>query len=395
VPLERHPFPTRTHKENKMQFKRVTIRRNERGLLLRNGDFERVLHPGRHWLVSLVDELRVDVFRLEEPVFDHVVADYLLATEPAVVEEEFLRVELGDDQAGLRYENGLLVEVLPPGTRRLYWRGWIAVRVDVVDLSASPELPAGLVPRLTQTQLRPRPIAGLAGVLLVQVPESGAGILYVDGKVVRRLAPGAYGFWRFNHNVAVEVLDLRMQATEVTGQEILTRDKVSLRLNLAATWRYTDVLKAFEQLAKPAEHLYRELQFGLRAAVGTRSLDELLENKTVIDEVVSAHVRAKLSAFGLEIDGVGVKDIVLPGEMKTILAQVVEAGKAAEANVIRRREETAATRSLLNTARVMEDNPTALRLKELETLERLAERIDRISVFGGLDQVLNGLVKLR
>jgi len=304
-------------------------------------------------------------------------------------------VQLAEHQAGLRYENGVLVEILPPATRRLYWRGLAQVQVDVVDLGASPELPADLVPRLTQTQLRPRPVTGLAGVLLVQAPDPGAGILTVDGKVLRRLDPGAYGFWRFNHNVAVEVLDLRMQSMEVTGQEILTRDKVSLRLNLAATWRYTDVLKAYEQLAKPADHLYRELQFGLRAAVGTRSLDELLENKTVIDEVVSAHVRAKLAPFGVEIDGAGVKDIVLPGEMKTILAQVVEAGKAAEANVIRRREETAATRSLLNTARVMEDNPTALRLKELETLERVAERIDRISVFGGLDQVLNGLVKLR
>ena len=129
--------------------------------------------------------------------------------------------------------------------------------------------------------------------------------------------------------------------------------------------------------------------------MGTRTLDELLENKTVIDEVVTAQVKAKLADYGLQLDGVGVKDIVLPGEMKTILAQVVEASKSAEANVIRRREETAATRSLLNTAKVMEDNPVALRLKELETLERVAERIDKISVFGGLDQVLNGLVKLR
>jgi regulator of protease activity HflC (stomatin/prohibitin superfamily) len=378
-----------------MQFKRVTIRKNERGLLLRNGDFERILRPGMHWLVSLIDDLRVEVFRLEQPAFTHAIADYLLASEPAVVQREFVRVELGEDQVGLRHENEVLVEILPPATRRLYWRGLIDVRVEVIELSASPELPVHLVPRLAQNQLRPRPVAGLAGVLLVQVPDAGAGLLYVDGKVLRRLAPGAYGFWRFNHNVSVEVLDLRVQAMEVTGQEILTRDKVSLRLNLAATWRYTDVLKAFEQLAKPADHLYRELQFGLRAAVGTRSLDELLENKTVIDEVVSAHVRDKLSAFGLAIDSVGVKDIVLPGEMKTILAQVVEAGKAAEANVIRRREETAATRSLLNTAKVMEDNPTALRLKELETLERVAERIDKISVFGGLDQVLNGLVKLR
>ena len=176
---------------------------------------------------------------------------------------------------------------------------------------------------------------------------------------------------------------------------MLTRDKVSLRVNLAASIRITDPVAARTKVAKYGDYVYRELQFGLRAAVGTRSLDELLENKTVIDEVVTAHVTDKLAAFGMVLDGVGVKDIVLPGEMKTILAQVVEDEKSAEANVIRRREETAATRSLLNTAKVMEGNAVALRMKELETLERVAERIDKISVFGGLDQVLNGLVKLR
>ncbi|HZN47948.1 MAG TPA: slipin family protein [Ramlibacter sp.] len=377
-----------------MEFKRVTIRKNERGILLRNGDFERILAPGSHVLFSLVDKLSVEKFALEQPAFTHPIADYLMAREPEVVAAEFVRVELSETQAGLRFENGVLVEILPPATRRLYWRGIVDVRVDVADISGDPQLSDDLAHRLTQTQLRQRPVTGLAGVLQVQVPDRGAALLYVDGKVTRLLEAGNYAFWKFGRNIAVELVDLRLQVMEVTGQEILTKDKVGLRLNLAATWRYTDVLKAHAQLAKPAEQMYRELQFGLRAAVGTRTLDELLENKTVIDEVVFAHVRAKLSALGLELDGVGVKDIVLPGEMKTILAQVVEAGKAAEANVIRRREETAATRSLLNTAKVMEDNPVALRLKELETLERISERIDKISVFGGLDQVLNGLVKL-
>jgi regulator of protease activity HflC (stomatin/prohibitin superfamily) len=377
-----------------MEFKRVTIRKNERGLLLRNSDFERILAPGAYRLFSLADKLSVEKFALEQPAFTHSIADYLMAREPQIVAEHFVRAELAETQAGLRYENGVLVEILPPATRRLYWRGIVDVRIDVVDTSGDPQLPADLAQRLTQTQLRQRPVTGLSGVLQVQVPDQGAALLTVDGKVTRLLGAGNYAFWKFGRNIAVEGVDLRLQAMEVTGQEILTRDKVSLRLNLAATWRYTDVLKAHAQLAKPAEQMYRELQFGLRAAVGTRTLDELLENKTVIDEVVSAHVRTKLSAFGLELDGVGVKDIVLPGEMKTILAQVVEAGKSAEANVIRRREETAASRSLLNTAKVMEGNPVALRLKELETLERISERIDKISVFGGLDQVLNGLVKL-
>lgn len=378
-----------------MKIQRVTVKKNERGLLLRNGDFERVLQPGTHWLVAGLDPLQVERFALEQPAFMHPIAEYLMAKEPQVVAAEFVRVALNEHQVGLRTENGTLVEVLAPATRRLYWKGLLDVQIEIVDIAASAEVPAAVVARLVQTQLRQRSVQGLAGVLQGQVPDHGAGILSVDGKVERLLATGSFAFWKFNRHVAVELVDLRLQTLEVTGQEILTRDKVALRLNLSATWRYIDPLKAFKELAKPAEHLYRELQFGLRAAVGTRSLDELLENKTVIDEVVTAQVTAKLAGYGLQLDGVGVKDIVLPGEMKTILAQVVEAGKAAEANVIRRREETAATRSLLNTAKVMEGNPVALRMKELETLERVAERIDKISVFGGLDQVLNGLVKLR
>jgi len=231
--------------------------------------------------------------------------------------------------------------------------------------------------------------------LFVQVPAYHVGVLSIDGRIEALLEPGLKAFWRFNRDVRVELVDTRLQVMEVSGQEIMTRDRVGLRLTLVASWRYTDVQKAFAEVGKPSDYLYRELQFGLRAAVGTRSIDAILENKQDIDEMVAAHVREKMSGFGIEVGGLGVRDIVLPGEMKDILVRVVEAEKSAEANVIRRREETAATRSLLNTAKVMEDNPVALRLKELETLERVAERIDRISVFGGLDQVLNGLVTLK
>ena len=378
-----------------MQFKRVTINKNERGLLLRNGDFARVLQPGSHWLFSAFDALEVKTFALAQCAFNHDLADYLMAKEPAGVEAEFVRVELSETQVGLRSENGVLVELLAPATRRLYWKGLVNVRVEVIDIATSAELAPATAVRLVQTQMRQRAVVGLAGVLQVQVPEYGTGMLWIDGKLERLLAPGSYAFWKFNRNVSVDIVDLRLQAVEVSGQDILTRDKVALRLNLSASWRFTDVQKAHTLVAKPAEYLYRELQFGLRAAVGTRSLDELLEDKTAIDAAVTAHAQAKLAACGIALDGVGVKDIVLPGEMKTILAQVVEAEKSAQANVIRRREETAATRSLLNTAKVMEGNPVALRMKELETLERVAERIDKISVFGGLDQVLNGLVKLR
>lgn len=373
----------------------VQIKKNEKGILLRNGSFERMLASGTHRLFGGLDSLHVETFALEQAAFVHSLTDYLLAREPEVVAEHFVRVELAEHEAGLRSENGVLVEILPPATRRLYWKGLAQVDVDIVDLRAGAALPPVLAARLMQPTLRARPVAGLSGVALIEVPESACALLTVDGQLQPLLPPGTHGFWKFGRTLKHETVDLRLQSMEVSGQDIMTRDKVGLRINLNAAWRYTDVLKAHRQLPKPAEHLYRELQFALRAAVGTRTLDELLENKAVIDESVGAHMAAKLLAYGLQLESVGVKDIVLPGDMKAILTQVVQAEKQAQANVIRRREETAATRALLNTAKVMEDNPVALRMKELETLERVAERIDKISVFGGLDQVLNGLVKMR
>lgn len=374
--------------------KRFIVKKNERGLLYAEGDFQAILEPGLYRRVDPLNRLSLELFSLNAPLFEHRLAGYLRKSEPQLVERYFERMDLGEHEIGLRYEDGVLLEILPPGTQRLYWKGQTEQRLERIDLSQSYRLEPLLAARVAQSGLRGRPLSGIEAVLVAQVPAFQVGVLKVDGEVVELLPAGCHAFWRCNRQIAVELVDTRVQALEVSGQEILTRDKVSLRLNLAANWRYSDVLAAHGRLAKPLEHLYRELQFGLRAAVGTRTLDELLENKQLIDETVAAHLNERLAGSGLEVSGVGVRDIILPGEMKTLLAQVVEAEKAAQANVIRRREETSATRSLLNTAKVMEDNPTALRLKELETLERVAERIDRISVFGGLDQVLSGLVNL-
>ena len=375
--------------------KRILIRKNERAALLKDGDYERILNPGRHWFVDPARRLSTVVWKIDAPVGELALIDYLRETSPQEVEENFEYLELGEDEAGLRYENDKLVEILAPCSRRVFVKGFVKRRLEKVDLKEGYVLSKTLASRLLQPALRAQEIAGLNGLLVVQVPAYHAGVLNVDGRVEQLMPPGTEVFWRFNRDIQVDLVDMRLQNMEVSGQEILTKDKVGLRLNLVATWRFTDVLLAFEKLQKPLEHLYRELQLGLRSAVGTRSLDELLENKQTIDEVVGAYICGKFDALGLMVDSIGVKDIVLPGEMKTILAQVVEAEKSAQANVIRRREETAATRSLLNTAKVMEDNPVALRLKELETLERVAERIDKISVFGGLDQVLNGLVQIK
>ena len=333
--------------------KKITVRKGQLGLLSRQGDYYQVLEAGEHRLpwFNVPDVLIVNRDGSEVP---EALAEYLRRFQPEWVERYCLAADLTDIETGALYANDVLQDILPPSTRRLYWSAGDEMRLLRID-TRQVEVPADIM----NAVLQPR--------------RHGA----------------------VNHLVEAEVVDTRLQVLEVGGQEILTKDKVNLRLNLAANWRYDDVLRAFGQLTKPLDHLYRELQFALREAVGTRTLDELLEDKKIIDEVVSAQVTDRMAPFGIEVASLGVKDIVLPGDMKTILSQLVEAEKSAQANVIRRREETAATRSLLNTAKVMENNPVALRLKELETLERVAERIDKISVFGGLDQVLHGLVNLK
>ena len=132
----------------------------------------------------------------------------------------------------------------------------------------------------------------------------------------------------------------------------------------------------------------------MRQAIGTRPLDALLGDKDELDRIVWEYAAERVSAHGLELETLGIKDVILPGEMRDILNQVVTAEKAAQANVIRRREEVAATRSLLNTAKLMEENPILLRLKELEALEKVVDKVERLTVFGGLDGVLRDTVRI-
>ncbi len=151
----------------------------------------------------------------------------------------------------------------------------------------------------------------------------------------------------------------------------MTADKVTLRLNLVVGWRITDPVAATTVVDNVANVVYREAQLGLRAAVGGRDLDRLLADKDAVADEVLAALTRRIAGFGVAVGSVGVRDIVLPGDMKTILNQVIEAQKQAEANLIRRREETAAARSQANTARLLAENPILLRMKELESLQAI------------------------
>ena len=366
--------------------KRVVIGDGERGLVYRNRQFKRVLESGVYRMFDPGRQIEVRVYEINVAPGVGAETDALIDRLGATLEQYFVLAEVGTEEVGLVSRNGKLDEVLAPGSRKLYWRGPLAINVAKVSLAEGVELTADVFRRLRQISLLTKVAVS------VEVPAESTGLLFVDGILQRRLAPGAYAFWNFQKNVAVEVIDLRVQTVEVSGQELLTRDKVSLRVNLAASVRVVDPVAARTKVAKYGEQIYRELQFGLRKAVSAKTLDELLGDKASLDADIFAYVRGKVADFGVEVQGVGVRDVILPGEMRDILNGVVQAEKLAQANVIRRREEANATRSLLNTARLIEESPVLMRLKELEALEKVTEKIDRLTVFGGLDGVLNQLV---
>jgi regulator of protease activity HflC (stomatin/prohibitin superfamily) len=374
--------------------KRITVAQHERGLLFRNRSFEAVLEPGVYRIFDPLKRTEVQVYDLTVPEFEHPRADFLVKEAREAVEKYFSIVELGDREVGLVLKNGKISGVLAPGKRQLYWRGPVDVRVEVHDIGEEFTLD----PRVAKVLARAKqPLAAQAAdaVTAAEVPDTAVGLLIVDGTLTKVLEPGLHAFWKYQRALKIELVDRRVQSMEVAGQEILTRDKVSLRVNLTALWQVLDAVKARGSLTNFVEFVYKELQFALREAIGGRVLDDLLGDKGALDREIGDAVRAKLGEHGLAVRSVGVKDVILPGEMKTILNQVVEAEKIAQANLIRRREETAATRSLLNTARLMDENPTLLRLKELETLEKVTEKIDKLTVFGGLDGVLKDVVRIK
>jgi regulator of protease activity HflC (stomatin/prohibitin superfamily) len=325
---------------------------------------------------------------LADPAFRADWADVLVRERPDVVERYFTVVETRDTEVAVVYANGKTLRVVPPAKRVLFWKEPLEIRAEVIDVIAAPEIPrnkqAGLI-RLGRESL----------ATFVVVEESKAGLLFLDNRLVRTLEPGTYGFWSVGAAERLEQVDLRSQALEIPGQEILTRDKVSIRVNISAQYRVADPVKAKTSVKDFNEHLYRALQFAVRQSLGRKTLDEILAEKVDVDPAVADAVRAAMEAIGLEVASIALKDIVLPGDMRDMLNQVVAAEKQAQANLIRRREETAATRSLLNTVKLMEDNPLMLRLKELETLEKVSEKVEKITVLGGFDGLLNQVVNLR
>lgn len=371
--------------------KRIVIADNERALLFRDRQLIAVLTAGVHQFWDIGDHLKVRIFDITATEITQKDVKVLLRNKASLCEAFYTVISTDENEVALIYVDGQFTDLIKPQSEKWFWNTEAKVEVRRINVTEQVEVSAKDMKVLAKAA---KASVLSAGMVIKEVTNQQVGLLFIDGKLVRVLKAGKYGFWNYNQTIVVEIVETRAQTIEVAGQEILTKDKVSLRVNLSATFKVTDAVKAVTELANYKEFLYNALQLALRKAIGTKVLDVLLADKEAIDTFVRGFVAKKVVEFGLTLIEVGVKDIILPGEMKTILNQVVEAEKAAKANIIKRREETAATRSLLNTAKLMDQSETLRRLKELETLEKVADKVSNINVFGGLEGLTRDNIKL-
>jgi len=364
---------------------RIHIKKHELGLLFRRGDFVRVVEPGDWILPGLwFGRDRLEIVNVLEPRFRHPLLDLLVRHE--ALTDRLQVLDLAADQRALVWRDGRLFDFVGAGLFA-YWRQQRALRIETFSVT---ELPV----KHDQLDTVLEHPAAQSLLAAVDVEPHEKLLVRRGGELVLVLGPGRHAFWNRARSITWKAIDMREQLADVQGQEIMTADKVTLRLNLVVAWRVTDPVAATTVVDNAGAAVYREAQLALRAAIGGRDLERVLADKDAVAGEVRAQLAVRAAEFGAAIQSVGVRDIVLPGDMKTILNQVIEAQKQAEANLIRRREETAAARSQANTARLLAENPVLLRMKELEALESILRgaKVTFLLGQGDVSTQLKGLV---
>jgi SPFH domain / Band 7 family len=349
--------------------KHVKINSNQAGLVFKNGAYKQVITEGNYWFWR---GQTVHVYELTRAFQAPVELNILL--QDARLANMLHVVDVKDNEIVLQYENGLLKQALTAG-RYTYWKSVIKYEFVYAN-TGMIEIDAAIDKNMLQNRL----VAPYVRTYTVESYEKA--VLFVDGKFARVLESGVYYWWKNAVTIAVGKVDSRQQQLEINGQEILTRDKAALRVNAWAQYKVVDIEKALLRNKEYDKQLYVAFQLALREFIAGYGFDELLEKKDALAPFILQQVQEKALALGVEVNGFGIRDIILPGDVKEIMNQVLVAEKKAQANTIMRREETASTRSLLNTAKLMEENTMLWKLKEMEYVEKIAEKISNISLSG-------------
>ncbi|RYG25182.1 slipin family protein [bacterium] len=198
------------------------------------------------------------------------------------------------------------------------------------------------------------------------VKEHEVALRYHNGRVVAVLGPG-------KHFVGRDTLlrvDTRSRIVAVPMQEFPTCEGLSVRISLHLEYRVADARKAVESTQDFEKAAYAEAQLVLRDAVSERTIEEILEGRRTLQELLTSSAEARFGALGLGLIRLAVRDLALPADIRKVATQVEMARREGLASLERARGEGAALRSLANSARLLDRNPALLALRAIQGMER-------------------------
>jgi regulator of protease activity HflC (stomatin/prohibitin superfamily) len=203
-------------------------------------------------------------------------------------------------------------------------------------------------------------------VTRVTIFEYEKGVRFYKGKFKDIVGPGKYTY--LNSSTRIDVFDMRPSILAVNGQDLLSKDNVSVKISLAVNYQITEPQALIFQYEDFHGNLYMNTQFKLREVISTVELDEILINRKNISDRVKDLLEDQ-SLKGLVIHSVEIKDIMLSADMKKVFSDVIKVRKEALNSLEKARGEMATLRSLANAAKMMEKNPELVKLRLIQTIE--------------------------
>jgi len=357
---------------------------DSRGLHFVNGIFKDILGPGKHSYSTWFAEHQITLVQARMPRIDTSDIDLVYKSNPDLVSQTVRCIKGSSNTITAVYADGNLKDIFSNDESRYYWCDTFTITIEEIDPAKDIFVAQKLVKAIKKSSL------GYYDIMSeITIPAKHTGLLFVDNEFHSKLEEGSYAIWKTTQEFSVFVEDKRPQELEIIGQEFITKDKVTMRFNGVCEFQVINHQELFESVSNYSAAIRREVQLVFRNQLEALTLDQILDDKTNLDKDLIKQLQSKFDDKLVVFKSIKLKDIILPGEMRELFNKVVQADKEAQANLIKRREETAATRSLLNTARLMENNPTLLRLKELETLENIIQKVNSINVTDGVGGLID------
>ncbi len=203
-----------------------------------------------------------------------------------------------------------------------------------------------------------------------QINQYERGILFTMGKYSRMWEPG----WHILIPVfqSLKKVDVRVKAVDVPDQEAITKDNIPIRINAVIYFRVNDAGKAVIEVEDFFNAVGQLAQTTMRNAVGEVTLNELLSNKKQVSENIKDAVDSVSEKWGVDVQSMELKDIVLPETLKRTIAKVAEAEREKQAVIINSEGEVGAAANMAKAAEMLATVPGALHLRTLQSINDIS-----------------------